>query len=348
MGIISKAEYSKFYGAIKKHIQSAQIKAAVSVNRELLQLYWNIGKEIVDRQKEKGWGDAVVERLAYDLRKEFPGLKGFSRANMFSMRQWYLFYSKTDKKVQQLVGQLPWGHNLLLLNKVKDLNEAAFYASAALEHGWSRNVFAHQIELDLYHRKGRAMTNFETTLPATQSDLAHEFLKDPYHFDFLTIDDKAREKELEANLIKHLQDFLLELGVGFAFVGRQKHFEVAGEDFYIDLLFYHAKLHAYVVIDLKTGEFKPEHAGKMGFYLSAIDDAFKGPNDNPSIGLILCRTKNRLIVEYALRASKKPIGVSEYRLTRHLPKEFKDSLPTIEQIEAEVSQVKEKKNSADT
>ena len=343
MDTISRAEYSKFYGAIKRHIQSAQIKAAVSVNRELLRLYWNIGKEIVDRQKTKGWGDSVVERLAYDLRKEFPGLKGFSRANMFSMRQWYLFYSKGDEKVQQLVGQLPWGHNLVILGKVKDLNEAVFYSSVTLEHGWSRNVLAHQIEIDLYHRKGRALTNFKSTLPVPQSDFAHELLKDPYHFDFLTIDDKARENELESNLIKHLQDFLLELGVGFAFVGSQKHCEVAGEDFYIDLLFYHIKLHAYVVIDLKTGEFKPEYAGKMGFYLSAIDDAFKGTDDNPSIGLILCRTKNKLIVEYALRGSEKPIGVSEYKLTRRLPKEFKDSLPTIAQIEAEVSQIKEKR-----
>lgn len=337
--MISKSEYLEFYGVIKEHIQSAQIKAAISVNRELLHLYWNIGKEIIDRQKARGWGDAVVERLAHDLRKEFPGLKGFSRANMFNMRQWYLFYSKAGIKVQQLVGQLPWGHNLLVLNKIKNLNEAVFYVSAALEHGWSRNVFAHQIELDLYHRKGRAQTNFRAVLPAPQSDLAHQLLKDPYHFDFLTIDDQAREKELEASLIKHLQDFLLELGVGFAFVGNQKHFEIAGQDFYIDLLFYHTKLHAYIVVDLKSGEFKPEYAGKMGFYLSAVDDTLKGPNDNPSIGLILCRTKKKLIVEYALQWSKKPIGVSEYKLTRHLPKEFKDSLPTIKQIEAEVLQV---------
>lgn len=335
------SDYISFYNSIKKDIQKTQIKAAISVNRELLALYWNIGRRIIEQQRRKGWGNAVVDKLSADLKKDLPGLKGFSRTNLFAMRKWYLFYSKADTKVQQLVGLLPWGHNVIIINKIKKMNEAVFYLRHACENGWSRNMLVHQIESALYDRKSKAVTNFKKTLPSPQSDLASEMLKDPYHFDFLTISEKAKERELQDKLLNHLQEFLLELGVGFAFVDKQKHLEIDGKDFYIDLLFYHTGLHTYVIIELKTGEFKPEYAGKMGFYLSAVDDNLKHYGDNPSIGIILCKTKSKIIVEYALKDTKKPIGVSSYKLTKQLPKNLKSSLPTIKEIEKEVAKTKE-------
>ncbi|AEH45437.1 protein of unknown function DUF1016 [Thermodesulfatator indicus DSM 15286] len=327
--------YAEFLADLKERIRRARVKAALSVNRELILLYWEIGRMILERQRKEGWGSKVIDRLAQDLRREFPDLKGFSARNLKYMRAFAEAYP--DKKfVQEVLAQITWYHNITLLEKVKDPTERIWYIQQTIEHGWSRNVLVHQIESGLYHRKGKAITNFDRTLPAPQSDLAQEMLKDPYVFDFLGLTEDIRERELEKQLIARIRDFLLELGVGFAFVGSQVHLEVGGEDFYLDLLFYHLKLRCYVVIELKTGEFKPEYAGKMNFYLSAVDDLLRHPDDRPSIGIILCKSKNKVIVEYALRDTTKPIGVSSYRLTRALPEEIKSSLPSVEELEREL------------
>jgi predicted nuclease of restriction endonuclease-like (RecB) superfamily len=345
--------YADLLADIKDRIRRAQVRAAIAANRELVQLYWDIGREIVDRQDREGWGKAVVQRLAGDLQREFPGMAGFSPQNIWYMRAFYLAWTKDVTKLPQAVGELdgenlpqavgeiPWGHNLQLLAKLRDPAERLWYAEKVVEHGWSRAVLVHQIELDLYGREGRAITNFAKTLPPPQSDLAQQVLKDPYVFDFLTLADDARERELERNLLEHLRDFMLELGVGFAFVGSQYHIEVDETDYYIDLLFYHLKLRAYVAIDLKVEKFKPEFAGKMNFYLSAIDDRLRHPDDRPSIGIVLCKARDRVTVEYALRDTRKPIGVSKYRLTSALPRELKSSLPTIEQLERELKNLPE-------
>jgi len=290
---------------------------------------------ILKRQKEEGWGSKVIDRLAKDLKQEFPDMKGFSSRNLKYMRAFAEAYP--DRKfVQQAAAQIPWFHHCTILDKVKTHAERTWYIQQAIEHGWSRNVLVHQIEGGLYHRKGKAITNFNSTLPSPQSDLAQEVLKNPYVFDFLGLTEDIRERELEKRLIGRIRDFLLELGVGFAFVGSQVHIEVGGEDFYLDLLFYHLKLRCYVVIELKTSAFKPEYAGKMNFYLSAVDDLLRHPDDKPSIGIILCKSRNKIIVEYALRDTTKPIGVSSYRLTRALPEDIKGSLPSVEDLEREL------------
>jgi predicted nuclease of restriction endonuclease-like (RecB) superfamily len=327
--------YTDWLSDLKSRIQNARMRAALAVNTELVRLYWEIGRDILARQQQQGWGAKVIERLAADLRNEFQDMKGFSRANMLYMRAFAEAWPD-EAIVQQLVGQLPWGQNLVLITKVKSREEREWYARKAFEHGWSRNILVMQIESRLYQRQGKAISNFDRTLPPPQSDLAQQTLKDPYLFDFLGLGDEARERELERTLTAHITRFLLELGAGFSFVGRQIHLEVAGEDFYLDLLFYHLKLRCYVVIELKATDFKPEYAGKMNFYLSAVDDLLRHPGDEPTIGLILCKNKKQLIVEYALRDSNKPIGVSEYLLTEILPHELEGSLPTIEQIEAEL------------
>ncbi len=290
---------------------------------------------ILQRQKKEGWGAKVIERLAHDLRKEFPEMKGFSPRNLLFMRS--LAEAFPDKTiVKQVVSQIPWGHLIRIIQMVKDPAERIWYIQQTTLHGWSRNVLVHQIESGLYHRKGKAITNFDKTLPSPQSDLAQETLKDPYIFDFLGLTEDIRERELEKELIARLRDFLLELGSGFAFVGSQVHLEVGGEDFYLDLLFYHLKLRCYIVIELKTGPFKPEYAGKMNFYLAAVDDLLRHPDDNASIGIILCKSKNKVIVEYALKDTSRPIGVSAYRLTRTLPEELKATLPSVEDLEKEL------------
>jgi len=334
------AGYGEFLTDLKERTRRARVKAALSANRELILLYWEIGRMILERQRKEGWGSKVIDRLAQDLRREFPDMKGFSARNLKYMRAFAEAYP--DKKfVQEVLAQITWYHNITLLEKVKDPKERIWYIQQTIEYGWSRNVLVHQIESGLYHRKGKAITNFDRTLPAPQSDLAQEVLKDPYVFDFLELREEIRERELERELITRIRDFLLELGVGFAFVGSQVHLEVGGEDFYLDLLFYHLKLRCYVVIELKTGEFKPEYAGKMNFYLSAVDDLLRHPDDKPSIGIILCKSKNKVIVEYALRDTTKPIGVSSYRLTRALPEEIKSSLPSVEELERELEELSE-------
>lgn len=339
----------------------------LSVNRELIQLYWDIGRLIVERQEREGWGKSVVERLAADLQKAFPGMGGFSPVNVWRMRAFYVAYrpsppilsqpatelksgrqSKGTNRSQpateltesgppQPVAEIPWFHNVILIGKVKDPVHRLWYASKTLEHGWSRAILTVQIESGLFARQAKATTNFSTTLPKPQSDLAQQAFKDPYLFDFLTLHDEAVERDLELGLVDHIQKFLLELGAGFAFVGRQVPLSVGDDDDYIDLLFYHLKLRCFIVIDLKMKKFTPADAGQMNYYLSAVDSLMKHPTDAPSMGLILCKTRDRVRAEYALRDISKPIGVAEWqtKLVNALPETLKGNLPTIEQLEAE-------------
>jgi predicted nuclease of restriction endonuclease-like (RecB) superfamily len=332
--------YQDLLARLKSQIRTAQVRAALAVNRELVLLYWGIGQEILTRQEQEGWGTKVIDQLGKDLRIEFPGMQGLSPRNLKYMRA--LAEAWPDGEfVQQLVAQLPWGHNVRLLDMVKKSVERRWYAEQAIQNGWSRNVLVMQIESRLYRRQGKAITNFQATLPPAQSDLAQQLIKDPYNFDFLTLAAEAQEQDLERGLLAHLRQFFIELGVGFAFVGSQVRIEVGGEDFRIDLLFYHLKLRSFVVIDLKMTPFKPEYAGKMNFYLSAVDDMFRHAGDNQSIGLILCKAKNGIVAEYALRGMAKPLGIAEFTNSQLLPDRLKGVLPTIEEIEAELEQVDE-------
>ena len=327
--------YVTFLDDLKQRVRNARLRASLSVNRELILLYWQIGKDILLRQQNEGWGTKVIDRLANDLKKEFPEMKGFSPRNLKFMRGLAEAYSD-EEIVKQAVSQIPWGHNIRIIQKIKDKEQREWYVQQTIQNGWSRNVLIHHIDSNLYQRQGQAVTNFERTLPEPQSDLAHQLLKDPYNFDFLSLEKGAHERELERGLIEHLKSFLLELGKGFAFVGSQYHLEIGDDDYYLDLLFYHLHLRAYVVIELKTGKFRPEDGGKMNFYLSAVDDILRHDRDEPSIGLILCRENNRIVVEYALRDTSKPIGVSTY-VTEALPKNLKGIMPTVEELEAELS-----------
>ena len=333
--IDTPADYADWLSELKTHIHTAQQRATLAVNRELVQLYWHIGRDILERQAKQGWGAKVIERLAHDLHIAFPEMKGFSRANLMYMRAFAEAWPDAAI-VQQAVGQLPWGHNLVLLSKLKNTELRMAYAQRAIEHGWSRNVLNIHIETRRLEREGQAVTNFELRLPQPHSDLAQESLKDPYRLDFLGLAKEANEREIETALVKHVTQFLLELGAGFAFVGRQVHLEVAGDDFFIDLLFYHLKLRCYVVIELKADKFKPEHTGQLGFYMSAVDAQIKHPDDAPTIGLLLCKSQNRVVAEYALRDIQKPIGVAEYQLVASLPETLQTNLPSIEQIEREL------------
>jgi predicted nuclease of restriction endonuclease-like (RecB) superfamily len=323
--------YGGLLAELKERIRSAQVRASLAVNRELVLLYWQIGQEILVRQEQAGWGAKVIDRLAQDLKQEFPDMKGFSARNLKYMRAFARVWVD-EPIVQQLAAQIPWFHNCVLLDKVKQAEERLWYAQQAITHGWSRAVLEHQIETQLYQRQGQAMTNFAATLPQPQADLAHQLLKDPYTFDFLSLGAEAQERDLERALVERIRDFLLELGVGFAFVGSQFHLEVGDQDFYIDLLFYHLRLRCYVVIDLKMGAFQPEYSGKMGFYVSAIDDLLRHPEDRPTIGLILCKSRNQAIAEYALRDVNKPIAVARYQ--QELPEALRGVLPSVAQLEA--------------
>ena len=362
---VSISDYAETLTDLKKQIQEARLKAISSANSEMTRLYWNIGKTIAQRQEGSGWGTSVIEKLAKDLQNAFPGIKGFSRTNLFHMRAFYLAYGRSldptlqvDSKSLDPTGQidsrsldqtlqvnslpffrLPWWHNIIILTKLKDNDKRLWYAQQALECGWSQNFLEDWIKSDLYSRKGKAITNFQITLPKPHSDLAEQSLKDPYCLDFLTLADGFREKELEQALIDNIQNLLLELGKGFAFVGRQVNLRMNDADYYVDLLFYHYKLHCFFVVELKNTPFKPEYAGKMAFYLAAVDHCLKTDSDNRTIGMILCRSKDKLTVEYALKYNVSPIGISTYetQLIEKLPKELKSSLPTIEEIEAELS-----------
>lgn len=332
--------YPELLDELKDHIQRARVKASLSVNRELILLYWEIGRRTLDHQAEEGWGAKVIDRLAADLQLAFPNTQGFSARNLKYMRAFAEAYPDREI-VQQAVAQIPWGHNRVLLDKVKDPTQRLWYAQQTLEHGWSRAVLVHQINSDLFGRQGQALTNFEQTLPAPQSDLAGQLLKDPYSFDFLGLGPEMAERELERKLLDHLKDFLIELGKGFAFVDSQYPLDVGDQDYYLDLLFYHLHLRCFVVIDLKVEAFKPEFAGKMNFYLSAVDDRLRHEQDNPTIGLLLCKDRNQVIVEYALRELTRPVGVATYQLTEELPQDLQADLPTPEQLEAELEAIDE-------
>ncbi len=333
---IINPEYSQLLSDLKLRVASSRYKAALSVNKELIILYHHIGRTILDAQEKAGWGSKVIDQLSKDLRSEFPEMKWFSTQNLKYMRKFAEEYN-ADEIGQQLVDQLPWSHVVVLIYGLSNKIERQFYIKESLENGWSRNILSMQIETNLFKRQSNAVTNFQDKLPIFQSDLAHNTLKNPYLFDFLSLGKKAHEREVEKGLVNHIEKFLLELGEGFAFLGRQYHLQVEDQDFYIDLLFYHIKLRCFVVIELKSGKFKPEYAGKMNFYLSAVDDLLRQPGDNQSIGLILCRSKVGVLAEYTLRDMTKPIGLAEYKLQDALPENLKTALPTIEELEAELA-----------
>lgn len=329
-------EYGILLREIKNQIAFSRYKAALKVNKELILLYHQIGTGILKSQKQHGWGAKVIDQLSQDLRSEFPDMKGFSTRNLKYMRKFAEEYSELEF-VQQVAAQLPWFHIATIMDQVNDKESQIFYMKKSIEHGWSRSVLVHQIESKLHNRQGKAVSNFRDKLPYPHSELAQEMIKNPYLLDFLGITEKAQEREIENALMQHMQKFLVELGAGFAFMGRQYHLEVGGEDFYLDMLFYNIKLRSFIVVELKSDKFKPEHAGKMSFYLSVVDDFLKHPSDNPSIGLILCKTKNEVVAEYTLRDVSKAIGLSEYKLTESLPENLKINLPTIEELEAELT-----------
>ena len=335
--------FAEVFQELKKKIQEARLSAAVAVNQRLIKLYWEMGKTIFEIQQTQKWGSRDIESLGNELQKAFPGISGFSRSNLFKMRAFYLSYEKVSQTVKQFeelpIAQIPWGHNVILVTKIKDTEERLWYAHMTIEEGWTREALEDAIGSKCFRRHGKAITNFKDRLPEPQSQLAQEILKDPYQFDFLELRNGYKERELEQGLIDHIQQFLIELGQGFAFVARQYHLEVDGEDYYIDLLFYHLQLRCYCVIEIKTTSFKPEYAGKMNFKLSVVDNCVKSDADNPSIGLILCKTKKQFTAEYALRDIRKPMGVSQYEgiITKSLPKRLQQSLPSIQEIEAELS-----------
>jgi predicted nuclease of restriction endonuclease-like (RecB) superfamily len=361
--------YKSWLADIKEQICLAQIKAAFVANKELLIAYWNLGIEIYEKQQQTNWGEGLIEQLSIDLLKEFPTEKGFFKTNLFYIRRWYLFYAEIEKVPQvvallkrntskglivpqplaqlqkkaskntivpQLVGQIPWGHHREIVSKVKTVKEAIFYVNETAKNNWSRSVLLAQIESNLYKRQGKSINNFADTLPKIQSDLARETFKNPYAFELLGMSKDMNERYLESRLIQHIKSFLLELGQGFAYMGMQFSIQVNGDAFFIDLLFYHTRLHCYVVVELKVEDIKPEFVGKLNFYLNAVDETIKQENDNPTIGLLLCKTPNKVVVEYTLKNVKAPLGVSEYKVRSALPKKMAKQLPTIKELETEL------------
>lgn len=326
------ARYQAFLGDLKNRIRAVQVKAAIAVNKELVLLYWQIGRDILNRQQHENWGTKVIERLAQDLKREFPDIKGFSSRNLKYMRAFAEAYPN-EQIVQQVVAQIPWGHNVRILDAVKDQSERLWYARETIANGWSRSILEMQIESRLYERQGGAVTNFERTLPSPQSDLAQQLIKDPYNFDFLTLAKGAQERDLERALVDRIRDFLLELGTGFSFVGSQYPIEISGQEYRLDLLFYHFRLRCFVVIDLKMVDFQPEFSGKMNFYVSAVNRLLRHPDDQPTIGIILCKSKDKTVAELALQGMTQPIGVSTHRIGDAIPEQLKGILPAVEQLE---------------
>lgn len=336
--------YTALFNTLKNDIEVARLNVALTVNEQMLELYWKIGYNIFKQRQAEGWGTKIIERLAEDLKKSFPDMKGISARNLKYMQSFAEAYpsflqaplakSNASPILQVALAKLPWYHHITLLDKVKNASERLFYINESIKNGWSRNLLVHQIESGLYSRQGTAITNFASTLPQGQSDLAKEIFKDPYKFDFLNLSETYFEKDLEDGLVGHMTKFLLELGNGFSYVGRQYLLIIGGEEFFIDLLFYHLKLRCFVVIELKTGKFLPEYAGKLNFYLNAVDGELKHEYDQPSIGILICKEKNKVVAEYALKGMEKPIGISEYKLTKAIPNKLKDSLPTIAEIES--------------
>lgn len=337
--LLLSSDYKKFLQEIKQRIKSARLRAALAVNQEVIKFYWEMGRLIIEKQKDSQWGDKLIDALAVDLKKSFPDTQGFSRSNLHSMRKFAEAYP-TFEIVQALPGQLPWTHNLVLLEQVKEPEQRLWYARQALEEGWSYRSLLNEVKNKLYETKGSnktKTTNFHSKLPSPQSHLAEETIKDPYKFHFLTVGDDAHEKEIHKGLLNHVKQFLMELGHGFALYGTHYSLKVSNKRYEIDLLMYHTKLHCYVVVELKRGEFQPKDAGQLNFYLSAVDDLLRTPQDNPTIGLLLCEKKDKIVAEYALRDINKPMGISEFELSKALPKKLKSSLPTISEIEAELN-----------
>lgn len=366
--MIINSEYSQWLSALKNNIRQCQIKAALNVNRELLSLYWQLGKEIVEKQELSSWGDGFIAQLSKDLSAEFPEMKGWSERNLRSIRNWYHTYSqylvirkqvvsKFDDDTQErglaesnrlpmpalavsgvtsfenIFFSIPWGHHIMIMQKCKDLSAAIFYISQTVENNWSRSTLEWQIESNLYFRQGKAVTNFSQTLPAPQSDLAQQLTKDPYIVDLMGVSQEMNEREIEAYLDKHISRYLLELGNGFSYCGHQVPIKTGDDSFYIDQLFYHVKLHCYVVVELKATKFKPEHIGQLNFYVSAVDSQFRTDIDNPTIGLLICKDKNDVVAEYTLRNITSPIGVSSMKIYNELMERYKSTLPTVEEIE---------------
>ncbi len=340
---LNLSEYKNWISELKSKIRAARRKVAYSINSQLLEMYWEIGKDISEKQEESKWGSKFIEQTAIELKHEFPEVKGFSRRNIYAIRQWYKFYSTKYQFVPRFVAQIPWGHNRLIITKIKNIEEAEFYCIETIKNGWDRDTLEIQIENKYYNRLGAADNNFKQTLPVEQSKLASEILKDPYNFDFLGLHDDALEIAIENELVKNITKFLLELGKGFAFLGRQFKIEISDNDYFMDLLFYHMELRCFIVIELKAGKFKPEFAGKLNFYLSAVDSQLKRQGDNPSIGILLCKKKDKIEVEYALRDMKKPMGITEYKLTDSIPENIKTKLPSIEELENELTKRTEQK-----
>ncbi len=346
-------KYGELLRQLKEKIKAARQKAILVVNNELLTVYWEIGNAISEQEQETGWGGKIVDKLAADLKAEFPEMKGLSPRNLRYMRDFALAYpaflqqaaakmelpvNEEDVILQQLAAKLPWGHHQTLLTRLKTREERSFYIHKAVENGWSRSILEHQIESGLYKTQGTLVNNFNNTLPAYQSELTQQVFKDPYNFDFIMLGEQARERDLEEALMKQVTKVLLELGVGFAFMGRQKRFEAGGRDFFFDLLFYHTKLRRHIIIELKIGEFEAEFVSKMNLYLGLADDQLKGEFDEPAIGLILCKTNNKIVAEYSLRDTGKPIGIAEYKIAERLPENIKGELPSIEEIEQRIDE----------
>ncbi len=363
----ANSEYNSLLSDLKQKIINAQIKASVRVNSELILMYWELGESIVRKQSQTTWGDGLIVQLSKDLMAEFPDMKGFSERNLKYIRQWFKFYNQDIKIGQQVVAQIPkelqqkfdtkirqqvvaqnklgfidilslvpWGHHIQIISTCQDLDSALFYILNTIENSWSRSVLVHQIESKLFERQGKSINNFEITLPKPESELANELLKNPYSFECLNLTKEIKENDLQNALLDNITKFLLELGYGFAFVGKQKLLTIGGSDFYVDLVFYHTKLHCYFIVELKIDEFKPEYSGKLNFYLNAFNGEIKSSKDSPTIGLLLCRKANKLIAEYSLKKINNPIGISEYILNDELPEELLKELPSIEEIEREL------------
>ncbi len=349
----SYSNYQAFFLRLKAQIQTARVKAVLSANKQMLELYWWIGNAIRTQQAAEGWGTKVIQKLSFDLKAEFPDLKGISERNLKYMRAFASAYPSfvqdtlaqsvdssavvsNTEFVQVPLAQITWYHHITLLDKVKEEKHRYFYIEKIIENGWSRDVMVNQIDSGLHLRQGKLQHNFPSTLPASKSDLARELFKDPYRFDFFQLTQEASERDLEDALVSHIYKFLLEMGKGFAFMGKQVHLEKGGQDYYLDLLFYHTKLHCHVILELKIGDFKPEYAGKMNFYLSAFDEDYRTAEDGPTIGIILCKNKNKVTAEYALRDVNKPMGIAEYQFTAAIPADLKGELPSIEDLEVEL------------
>jgi predicted nuclease of restriction endonuclease-like (RecB) superfamily len=333
---IATSDFLEWITILKTKIRSARNKLAFSINSQVLELYWELGRDIAEKQQNSNWGSGFIEQIATELRHEFPDITGFSRRNVYVILQWYRFYSVKYQFVPHHVAQIPWSHNRIILNKIKDIDEAEFYCRATVYNAWDRDMLEIQIEDGYYTKIGKSSNNFENTLPATQSQFALQTLKDPYNFGFLGLENDALEKALEDELTKNITKFLLELGKGFAFLGRQYKIEIGENDHFLDMLFYHVELRCYIVIELKTGKFIPEFAGKLNYYLSAVDSQLRKSGDNPTIGILLCKKKDKIDVEYALRDIHKPMGISEYILTNAIPEEIKPQLPSVEELEREL------------